>query len=327
MNGPQVAIVGAGLMGRWHARAARRAGGRVVAVVDPDVASARAIAGVAAPVFESLDAALKVPIEVVHICTPLDSHAALCYQALAAGCHVIVEKPATPTAADASALAAEARAAGRLLVPVHQFAFQDGIRRIIARHGAIGPLRHMEFSTCSAGADGPNAPDRDMVAAEIIPHAFSLARALLKTAVGQLAWHVDRAAPGEWRFAATTSDGCTVAGLISLSSRPTFATCRVLGEHGNAVADLFHGYAVFEPDTAARAYKVIRPLAVGLNSASAAAWHLAGRAMRGERAYPGLRGLCAATYAAMAGRGPPPFLDDELVDVAAARDRVMALVT
>lgn len=325
MSGPRVAIVGAGLMGRWHADAARRAGAQLVAVVDPVAEAARGIAGSDVPCFTTLAGALANAVDVVHICTPLESHVALSRQALAAGCHVIVEKPVSATLAEAESLTAEAAAAGRLLVPVHQFVFQDGVRRIVARRDTIGPLRHIEFATCSAGADRTPAPDRDLVAAEIAPHAFALARVLLQTTVGGLPWHLERAAAGEWRFSATTPAGCTIAGLISMSARPTFATCRVLGEHGSATADLFQGFSLFEPDTASTSYKVMRPVTVGLGTASASAWQLAGRAVRWERAYPGLRELCARTYAAISGEGAAPFRDDEIVDVAAARDRVLAL--
>ena len=93
------------------------------------------------------------------------------------------------------------------------------------------------------------------------------------------------------------------------------------------MADLFQGFALFEPDTSSTAYKVTRPLTVGLGTASLAAWHLAGRAVRWERAYPGLRTLCAATYAAISGQGGSPFRDDEIVDVAAARDTLRTLAT
>lgn len=90
-----------------------------------------------------------------------------------------------------------------------------------------------------------------------------------------------------------------------------------------AAADLFHGCAVFEPGTASTTYKIMR-LAVGFRTAIAAGWHLAGRAIRAELAYPGLRNPCGATYAAMSG-SPPPFRDDEVQGVAAARDRVTKL--
>lgn len=326
MTAPRVAIVGAGLMGRWHSDAARRSGARVVAVVDPNLEAARSLADDDASAHATLAAALATPVDLVHICTPLASHLALALEALQAGCHVIVEKPVTPTRADAATLMAAARVAGRMVVPVHQFVHQEGMQRIIARRESIGPLRHLDFATCSAGADRHPDADRDLIAAEIAPHAFSLARALLDTSVADLAWHLERATAGEWRFSATTADGCTIAGLISLRARPTFATCRVLGDHGSATADLFQGFALFEPDTASTSYKIIRPVTVGLGTARASAWQLAGRAIRWERAYPGLRTLCAASYAALEG-GPAPFRQDEVLDVAAARDRLMVLAT
>lgn len=316
-------IVGAGLMGRWHLDAARRAGARIVALADPDIRRAGALDH-SVPARASLAAALDQPVDVVHVCTPLDSHRLLAEEALAAGCHVIVEKPATSTAADAIALTARARTAGRLLVPVHQFAFQRGMRAICERLPEFGTIRHFEFATASAGADR-TAADRDAIASEIAPHALSLARRVLGIEVANLDWHLERPAPGEWRFSAATNRGATVTGMISLSTRPTYASCRVLGEHATATADLFHGFAVFEGAHVSRRYKMMRPLVVGLGGATRAAANLVGRAVSGERAYPGLRALCAASYLAMRGRGPQPFADNEVVDVAIARDRLMAL--
>ena len=318
-----VVIVGAGLMGRWHLDAARRAGARVVAIADPDRRRAEALGG-SALARASLAAALDQRVDVVHVCTPLDSHRPLAEEALAAGCHVIVEKPVTSTAAEAIALAASARRTGRLLVPVHQFAFQRGIRAIRARLPELGTIRHVEFATASAGADRA-AADRDAIASEITPHALSLARLVLGIEVAELDWHLDRPAPGEWRFSAATGRGASITGMISLGARPTYASFRVLGERATATADLFHGFAGFEGAHASRRYKMIRPLVVGLGGAARAATNLLGRAVSGERAYPGLRALCAASYLAMRGQGPPPFADDEVVDVARARERLMAL--
>lgn len=323
MSGPRVAIVGAGLMGRWHLDAARHAGAEVVAVVDPDLTRAGQLAGPGIGTFATLADALAVKPDVVHICTPIESHLDLIRTALASNCHVIAEKPVTLTASDAVPLQGEAAAVGRQVIPVHQFVFQDGVREIIARRDEIGPLRQVEFATCSAGADGTRDGDRDLIAAEIAPHAFALARALLGTAVGELPWHLERADAGEWRFSATTN-GCTVTGMISLRARPTFASCRVLGERGSAAADLFQGFAVFEPGTASTRYKVARPIALSLGTAAASATQLASRALHGEKAYPGLRALCAASYRAFSG-GPAPFGENEVVDVARARDRVLAL--
>ncbi|MES2304429.1 MAG: Gfo/Idh/MocA family oxidoreductase [Gemmatimonadota bacterium] len=326
MSAPRVVIAGAGLMGRWHAYAAHHAGAIVVAVADPQLGRAQAIAGSDALATRTLADALETTPDIVHVCAPLDTHMELCHQALAAGCHVIVEKPVSPTAHEAAELVQAASAAARTLTPVHQFICQEGVRQIMARRGALGPIRHLEFATCSAGADGRDDRGRDLVAAEIAPHAFSLARALLDIDVGDLTWRLDRAGAGEWTFSAVTAAGTTIMSVISLRARPTFATCRVLGEGGSALADLFQGFATFEPATASCAYKVIRPVAVGLEVAGTSLAQLTRRALRGERAYPGLRALCADTYRAIAGGGPAPFRATEVADVAEARDQLLRQV-
>lgn len=324
MNGPRVAIVGAGVMGRWHAHAARRIGARVVAVADVDRARARSLGG---PDVETatVEEALKRNPDVVHVCTPFETHSEICRMALAVGSHVIVEKPVTSDPEEATALQREARRRQRQVIPVHQFVFQDGVSKIVSKKARLGPLRLVEFATCSAGAERLPDRDRDSVAAEIAPHAFSLARRILGEAVGELEWELSRPAPGEWHFGAVAPSGCAVRGMISLASRPTFATCRVLGERGSALADLFHGHAIFEPGTASRSYKVIRPVFLGLRSAGASAAQLLGRAARGEAAYPGLRQLLRASYASIAGVAPPPFRDDEIVDVTTGCHRLRVL--
>lgn len=323
MKSPRVVVVGAGLMGRWHVDAVRHAGGTLTGVVDLDESKARALAGHGAAPYATLEAALATRPDLIHICTPLASHATLAGASLEAGCHVILEKPATQTSVEAAALTARATAAGKLLVPVHQFVHQRGVQRIMEDRERLGMLREIEFSTASAGADRrPEA--RDLTAAEIVPHAFSLARAIGGLAVGELPWRLDCPSDGEWRFEAVTPEGCRLAGVISMRARPTFAQCRVAGEGGSATADLFQGFATFEPGTSSTAYKIMRPFAVGMGLVGAAATQLASRALRGERAYPGLRALCATTYRAITVGGSPPFRTDELVDVARARDQLIS---
>lgn len=57
--------------------------------------------------------------DLVVIATPNDSHAPLARAALAAGCHVAVDKPFALDTAEAAALAAQAQAAGRVLSVFH----------------------------------------------------------------------------------------------------------------------------------------------------------------------------------------------------------------
>lgn len=65
-------------------------------------------------VYENYRELLKDPsIEVVHICTPNDSHAEITIAALEAGKHVMCEKPMAKTAADARRMLEAAKRTGK----------------------------------------------------------------------------------------------------------------------------------------------------------------------------------------------------------------------
>jgi predicted dehydrogenase len=130
MNDPiGVAIVGAGIIGRNHAAAiGRLPDAKVVAVVDPDIAARDALAtATGAAAYTTLPEALADPaVGLISICTPSGLHAADAEQALAAGRHVLVEKPVDVTLEPARSLlvAAEAAAGQGLVTSVisqHRF--------------------------------------------------------------------------------------------------------------------------------------------------------------------------------------------------------------
>ena len=112
-----VAVIGAGDMGARHARHWRNAGGDVIAIVDPDAVRAEAVAtSVGARACVDAGEALADPrVEVVSICTPTYLHADAAVAALDAGKHVLCEKPAALTLADAEAMASAAERSGRAL--------------------------------------------------------------------------------------------------------------------------------------------------------------------------------------------------------------------
>lgn len=318
-------IVGAGLMGRWHAHAITASGGAVIGVVDPDPARAAALAEAygRSPVFADVESALQATTPtVVHVCTPLPTHRAVIEAALNADCHVIGEKPLTATAVEAEALCALADARGRHLVPVHQFPFQQGVRDLLAKRDALGTIVHIELTMASAGASGSR--DADDVVAEILPHCLSLTQLLLPTSLDGLPWQVTRVSPGEWRITAH-ADGTSIAYLVSMSARPTCAELRVLGTRASAVADLFHGYSVIDAGAVTRTSKAVRPFRVAGRSMVAASANLARRGLRAESAYPGLQTLVHRAYLAFAGRGQVPIAADAMLDVARTRDRLLAL--
>jgi predicted dehydrogenase len=108
-------IIGTGMMGRVHADAIRRSGATLSAVAGST--ENRADSGSAewrfsAPVV-SVEALLADPtIDVVHVCVPNDMHYALSVAAIAAGKHVVCEKPLALTVEQAADLTARAVRAG-----------------------------------------------------------------------------------------------------------------------------------------------------------------------------------------------------------------------
>ncbi|MFN2321649.1 MAG: Gfo/Idh/MocA family protein [Trueperaceae bacterium] len=117
MSTPLTAVVvGAGDMGSRHARHWAGAGARVLAVVDPDLPRAEASAfETGAEAMTDLDEALALRPDVVSVCTPTFLHAPTTIAALDVGAHVLCEKPAALTLADAHTMRDAATAAGREL--------------------------------------------------------------------------------------------------------------------------------------------------------------------------------------------------------------------
>jgi predicted dehydrogenase len=250
----------------------------------------------------------------VHVCTPAPSHAALARTAIAARRHVLVEKPFAATLRETDDVLAEAQMAGVLACPVHQFAFQRGVLAARAQLDEIGPLRHLQLSICSAGAD--EAPERrDEIAAEIVPHLLSLAAAFARVPLASGHWALQCPAAGEWIVSATLGD-LGVLGRISMGGRPPMNELHLIGERGTIVADLFHGFATRSGGAGAgRTDKVLRPFADAARQGTGAAANLLHRALRGEPAYPGLRELIHRFHHAARTGAPAPIPADETRDI------------
>lgn len=109
------AVAGCGVISRFHLDAIRSIeDAALCGVYDPVEASARAAAqAYGTRAYPDYDALLADPqVDAVCICTPSHLHAPLALQAVAAGKHVLIEKPVALTLEDCDAVAAAARAAG-----------------------------------------------------------------------------------------------------------------------------------------------------------------------------------------------------------------------
>lgn len=144
----RVGVVGLGFMGRTHVAAYRAAAvaghaNRIVALCDRDLARLRGKRGPAGNLAQRADdplagleqarvyeepAALFADetVELVSVCTPTDSHVPLALAALAAGKHVLVEKPVALRAKDVARLALAAQKAKRVCMPAMCMRFWPG---------------------------------------------------------------------------------------------------------------------------------------------------------------------------------------------------------
>jgi len=140
-----VAIVGCGLIGRK--RAAALPGGRVVACADlvHDRAEALARAAGAEVVTRWQDAVAHPGVDVVVVATTNDALAAVTQEALNAGKHVLVEKPAARHVAELEPLIATASAKGVRVRVGFNHRYHPALQkaREIVDSGALGPLMFM----------------------------------------------------------------------------------------------------------------------------------------------------------------------------------------
>lgn len=139
------AVVGAGLVGPRHAEAAARApGGWLVAVVDTVGERARALAGQhGADWYTELDPVLqRDDVQVICICLPTRLHLDIGERAIAAGKHVVIEKPLEVSLERADRLLAAARTHGVQLATIFNRRFIPAIaatKRAVA-DGLLGEM-------------------------------------------------------------------------------------------------------------------------------------------------------------------------------------------
>ena len=142
----QAGLAGTGFIGRVHARSLTLAGAELAGVAASTRESASAAANElrAARAFDSADELVRDPrIDVVHICTPNHLHLPLAEAALAAGKHVICEKPLAMDAAGAKRLVDAAEASGLHAAVPFVYRFYPTVReaRERVRAGRTGALR------------------------------------------------------------------------------------------------------------------------------------------------------------------------------------------
>jgi predicted dehydrogenase len=143
------AVIGTGFGVLTHVRALDAAGIEVRALVgrDPDKTAKRAERfGIEHATTDRREALARDDVDIVAVTTPPHAHAAVVLDAVAAGKHVLCEKPFSATVAEAEAMADAAARSGRVLMEAFHYRYHALFARMRAllRAGEIGTVQRLE---------------------------------------------------------------------------------------------------------------------------------------------------------------------------------------
>jgi predicted dehydrogenase len=116
-------------------------------------------------------------VDAVIIATPPASHALLALASIAAGKHVLIEKPMATTVDAAQSLIEAAEAAGVMLMPGHTFEHNAAVRKLrdLVRGGHLGRLFYLDCARLNLGLYQTDVN----VVLDLAPHDISISNFVL----------------------------------------------------------------------------------------------------------------------------------------------------
>jgi predicted dehydrogenase/nucleoside-diphosphate-sugar epimerase len=328
----RVGIIGAGQMARQHARAiGRLSNATVSAVVDPDPSALEEMRRIqpGAVGFASLADLLRAEtVDVVHICTPPQTHELLTEQVLDAGCHLYVEKPFVETQAAATRLAAIAQRNALKICAGHQLLFEPPTLRALELLPALGELTHVEsYFSFRAMKHSPNgrAPLRDdLQLLDILPHPVYLLLDFLERATEGATKLVSvEIGPRGTVHALIRRGTLTGTLVVTLEGRPVESYLRLVGTNGSINADYVRstvqrnlGPGSSGIDKLVSPYRLAWQLLTGTTAA------MGKRFLKRQRSYPGLAEIFGAFYDAIRNDGPSPVTRSNLIETVAICEQI-----
>ena len=179
-EGLRVGVVGAGYWGSRHVRVLRSTTGVAAVIgVDPrfsriDDGHQQIDHGIAA--YADIEEALP-HVDAVIVATPPTSHALLGQKAIAAGKHVLIEKPLATTTDAARSLVDAADDAGVVLMPGHTFEHNAAVHKLrdLVRGGELGRLFYLDCARLNLGLYQTDVN----VILDLAPHDISISNFVL----------------------------------------------------------------------------------------------------------------------------------------------------
>jgi predicted dehydrogenase len=341
----RAAVVGCGAIAYEHLPCIEgSAQARLVAVCDRSAALAEAAAERFGAEARFVDVAAMLEAaspDVVHVLTPPDTHDAIVRAALAAGAHVICEKPMTATERESAALLDAAEAAGRVLQESRNLLFNDpviALQRLIDE-GRLGRvvecevLLSLDFLSGPFGdvnLSGPAVRLPGGAVHDFIPHLAYLFLALGRVSsatrvTGVLANRSGNHRAGfDFLDALVEAEGVRGRLRIATDTAPDAFRVIVRGTEATAETDLYNPFMRIEgaPNTGKRA--PFGQVAAGAGMIRAGFAGLRNKIMQHGTMH-GLSRMIGAIYLALREGTPAPFTREDMLATARLTDRLVAL--
>jgi predicted dehydrogenase/nucleoside-diphosphate-sugar epimerase len=326
----RVAFIGAGRMARHHASVLRRlpVPAMVVGVYDRAPGAAEELATlVAGRSFPSPEAMLvEARPDVVHVCTPPETHFEAASAALDGSAHVYVEKPFALNVRDARALLEVAQARRRLVCSGHQLLRDPAFGRLLNDAAGLGTLvqadSHFAFRPVGIAATRSDAPALSRLLVDILPHPLYSLVSVLERFAPAASIHLEWAHAEPTDLQAVLRAGPLVGRLsVSLRARPVASAITLIGTRGSLACDFVRSMVV----GAANAGTELNPIIEGSQLMGRSARSLL-RRIRSSSGYAGLPELMEAFYRAVATGGPSPVTPAHLLCVTDLFEKLVARI-
>jgi predicted dehydrogenase/nucleoside-diphosphate-sugar epimerase len=319
-------------MARQHARAiARLTDAAVTAVVDPDPAALEEIGRIqpGAVAFRSLDDLIaNKSADVIHICTPPQTHESLTEKALEAGLHVYVEKPFVETSSAAARLAKAADRHGVKICAGHQLLYESPTRRAKELLPAIGELTHIEsyfsFRPQTHTPSGRAPLRADLQLLDILPHPVYVLLDFLERAVeGETRLASVEIGPRGTIHALIRRGALTGTLVVTLDGRPVESYLRLVGVNGSLHCDYVRSTVQSNIGPGASGVdKLLSPYRTAWQLLTETTASMTRRFLKRQRSYPGLAEIFAAFYASIRTNAAPPVTRANLLGTVAICERI-----
>ncbi|MGI9052517.1 MAG: Gfo/Idh/MocA family protein [Ilumatobacteraceae bacterium] len=275
--------------------------------------------------------------DVVHVLTPPRTHPSLIRRCLAAGSHVICEKPLAPSADETAAVLAAADSAGRRLIETRNLLYNDVVNAMdhAIASDRFGEVREVDVSL-ALDLSGADIPQEGLglpggLAHDYLPHlAYLLLHVTGTSDVPDAALGVVRNLSGRAEIGFDHVDAMLSLGRVRARVRispdvaPSSLRLVARGTRGSVEADVYQPYLRLEGPPWVGKLAPFGLVVQGIGLARAGGRNLRHRLLQ-HGTYHGMARMLDATYRALLDRRSPPVSAGDMIASALLIDRIVEL--